>query len=291
GDDTFVYNVGDGADTITDFNSGNSGALGDGDTTNNDFIDLGAYYTNLSELRSDFDDDGVLNQSAGDYSDNTALAANDALTFQGADRGSFTADNTGVVCFRAGTQIATDHGAVAVETLRPGDLVVTADRGLQPVRWIGESVVPGFGQTAPIRIGAGALGRDLPTRDLWVSPQHRVLVRSKIVARMTGRDEALVPAVKLVGLPAITQEETADTVRYVHFMCDRHEVVFANGTPSETLFPGPMAQAMMTPEAWHELSLIRPQAIEPARSIVDGKRGVRLATRHRKNRHALVCVD
>lgn len=118
GNDVFTYTAGDGADTITDFNTGNSGALEDGDTTNNDFIDLSAFYTNLFELRTDFDDDGLLNQSAGDYSDNTSMAGGDSLTFSGASRSSFAADNTGVVCFAKGTLLRTPTGDVPIETLR-----------------------------------------------------------------------------------------------------------------------------------------------------------------------------
>ena len=67
------------AGTITDFNAGNTGTLDDGNTANNDFIDLSGYYDNLSELYADQADDGILNQSntldgkgrATDYSDNT----------------------------------------------------------------------------------------------------------------------------------------------------------------------------------------------------------------------------
>jgi len=43
GDDRFVNTVGNGSDTITDFNAGNSGAIGDGDGTNSDFIDLSSF--------------------------------------------------------------------------------------------------------------------------------------------------------------------------------------------------------------------------------------------------------
>lgn len=59
GDDQFSYSVGDGHDTISDFNTGISGTLTDGDNTNNDFIDLSGFNDNLSELRADQNDDGI----------------------------------------------------------------------------------------------------------------------------------------------------------------------------------------------------------------------------------------
>ena len=61
GNDVFVYS-GDN-DVITDFNTGNTGTLDDGITTNNDFIDLSGYYGNVFDLQADFADSGVLDQS------------------------------------------------------------------------------------------------------------------------------------------------------------------------------------------------------------------------------------
>ena len=147
GDDVFVYAASDGSDTITDFNTGNSGTLEDGDSTNNDFIDLGSYYDYMSELYADHADDGVLNQSNStdnggdvDYSDNSRFAEDEGITFTGAsaDNSSFTTENTGVTCFTSGTAILTPGGDVLIDELCVGDLVVTADNGPQPIRWIGK---------------------------------------------------------------------------------------------------------------------------------------------------------
>lgn len=70
---------------------------------------------------------GTTINQGGAYSDGLNLARpNVALT---------------VTCFAAGTMITTPDGPGAVETLRPGDLVVTRDRGPQPLRWIGRQSV------------------------------------------------------------------------------------------------------------------------------------------------------
>ncbi len=98
-----------------------------------------------------------------------------------------------VTCYVAGTLLATADGPRAIETLVPGDLVMTMDHGLQPVRWIGRSTCTVSDRLAPVRIAAGALGHGLPRRDLFVSQQHRMLVRSRIAERMTGRSEILIP--------------------------------------------------------------------------------------------------
>ncbi|WP_439143571.1 Hint domain-containing protein [Planktotalea sp.] len=154
---------------------------------------------------------------------------------------SFEADGpTAPICFTAGTKIEVAHGeTVNVEDLAQGDMVMTADHGLQPVRWIGTKTIAAAhlaaqGNLRPIRISAGALGDDLPERDLLVSPQHRMLVRSWIAQRMFDENEVLVAAKHLLALDGIDVADDVHEVTYVHFLCDTHEVVFANGALSES---------------------------------------------------------
>ena len=77
------------------------------------------------------------------------------------------------VCFAKGTWITTPSGQVPIEKLAAGDMVVTMDHGPQPIRWISSSKRHAIGDMAPILIRKGALGN---TRDLRVSPQHRMLL-------------------------------------------------------------------------------------------------------------------
>ncbi|WP_246175358.1 Hint domain-containing protein [Paracoccus limosus] len=149
-----------------------------------------------------------------------------------------------VICFARGTLIQTPDGPRAIEDLHPGDLVLTLDHGAQPLRWIGAirvgatwlALAP---RLRPIRIRAGALGAGLPATDLVVSPQHRVLVRSAIAQRMFGATEVLVAAKQLVQIDGIDIATDLPEVEYFHLLFDRHEVVIANGAPTETLFTGP----------------------------------------------------
>ena len=71
-------------------------------------------------------------------------------------------ENTNVACFRQGTLIRAQNGAVPIENLKPGDLVWTQDDGLQPVSWIGSQELTGEElrknpNVRPIRIKKGAL--------------------------------------------------------------------------------------------------------------------------------------
>ena len=101
--------------------------------------------------------------------------------------------------------IDTDTGPRAVETLVPGDLIVSVDRGAIPLRLslysdVTAAMLKRHPELRPIRISAGALGCGLPDRDLLVSPQHRILVRDA-----DGR-EYLAAALHLwrAGLPGVT---------------------------------------------------------------------------------------
>jgi len=251
GNDTFVYRPGDGSDTITDFNTGNTGTLDDGDNSNNDFIDLSGFYGSVFELHADQADDGVLNQSnttgpeAVDYSDNDQFAPGEGITFTGAsaDNSSFTSENTGVACYAPGKLIETPEGPCAVETVAVGDMVYTLDHGPQPVRWI-HSGVHALEKVdidaKPVLIAAGALGKGLPAQDLIVSAQHRLLVGG--CGQLDGwfKTEAFAPAKSLTAIPGIRHMRGKQSIAWIHFACDHHEVVIANGCLSESLLLGPL---------------------------------------------------
>ncbi|MBF9034185.1 hemolysin [Rhodobacterales bacterium HKCCE2091] len=200
---------------------------------------------------------------------------------------------TDFLCFASGTLIATPAGPRPVEGLRPGDLLHTLDRGPQPVRWIGSSRQAATGKRAPVRIAAGALGAGLPERDLRLSRQHRVLVRSAIALRMFGTAEVLVPALRLVGLPGIGVEATGAPVGYWHLLLDRHEILMAEGAAVESLLPGPVALEAMSPRTRRALAaVLAPPCAAPAtatvRPVPSPARQRRLLARHARNRRPLV---
>ena len=130
-------------------------------------------------------------------------------------------------CFAAGTRLETADGDVAVEALRVGDRLRTRDGGLAPVRWIGRRHIdcrrhPKPGDVWPVRIRAGAFGAGVPRRDLYLSPDHAVLV-----------DEALIPIRLLVNGAGIASVPVAE-VTYFHVELPLHDVVLAEGLAAES---------------------------------------------------------
>ena len=228
GDDFFVYNSCDVDDVITDLNTGNTGGIEDDDQANNDFIDLSAFYTHLGELRADLADNGILDQSVGDFTDNTALGG--SLTFTGVPGSDLTFDNTNVACFTRGTLIESVDGPVPVEALRKGMRLKTLDNGNRLVRAVLRREVDARGDLAPIHITAGALGN---ARDLLVSPAHRMLISDWRGQMLFGADEVLVSAANLVRGDLIYRVPQP-RITYYHILMDSHEIIFAEGAATES---------------------------------------------------------
>ncbi|WP_246026554.1 Hint domain-containing protein [Paracoccus luteus] len=205
-----------------------------------------------------------------------------------------------VMCFASGTMIETADGPRPVQRLRVGDLIVTRDHGLQPLRWLGGRRLDGATlqrqpQLVPVRIAAGALGRGLPAQDLVVSPQHRILIRSSIAQRMAGSPEVLVPAIHLLDLPGVDRAPAAGGVAYWHLMFDAHEIVLANGAEAESLYAGPAALAAMDPAARDDLLAIFPDLAgangderPTARPVLPGRRARKMVERAVRNDKPLV---
>jgi len=156
---------------------------------------------------------------------NLTLASGDSATW--VHLASTSSGLSLTLCFYAGTAIATPDGTAAVETLKAGDLVMTAN-GTKPVRWVGQSHIhTRFAdplKSLPVRITQGALGDGLPVRDLLVSPDHALHI-----------DGLLVHASALVGLPGITRETAVpETFTYYHVELASHELLFAEGALAES---------------------------------------------------------
>jgi hypothetical protein len=134
-------------------------------------------------------------------------------------------------CFVAGTMIATPDGERPVEALRSGDLVLTAEGAAKPVRWLGRSTHSALfinpERSQPVRIKAGALGENLPVRDLLVSPGHAMLL-----------DGMLVQAGAVVNGTSIVRETMKRSVTYYHIETNGHDVLLAEGCPTESFLMG-----------------------------------------------------
>jgi hypothetical protein len=288
----------EGADRIIGFDV--TTGMGNGNATDNDRVDLSAFYNDatlavwnaanpgqtylnpLAWMRAD-QADGILQAAGGlQIEDETGNLA---------DPLDLSVENTSVICLAAGTLIQTARGLRPIDSLVAGDLVWTLDDGLCPIRWIGHRSLSGAAlarapKQRPIRIAAGAFGAGLPQRTLTLSPQHRVLISSTIVARMFGCDEVLVAAKHLLSLPGVTVDPADSGVDYWHLMFDRHQVILAEGMATESLLRGVEAIKALSVEARQQIGALWPDTDGPdipARPIPPGVKARRLVERHRDN--------
>lgn len=234
GRDTFTIDPGElSGGTITI--DGGSGADGSGDT-----LDFNGQLVNGSIVYTD------PNTAIGRESGTATLLDGTVVTF---------AEIENIICFVSGTRIDTPHGPRLVEGLQPGDLVLTRDAGPQPVRWIGRRSLLAHGNRAPIEFLPGALGN---SRSLVVSPQHRMLIEGYKAELYFGTHEVLAPAQQFLGAEGVIRRP-AGLVTYVHILFDTHQIVTADGVPSESYHPAAYSLAGLTAPAREELFAIFPQ--------------------------------
>ncbi|MFX0543461.1 Hint domain-containing protein [Roseovarius sp. S4756] len=203
------------------------------------------------QLTSDVSYDDITfsntDDTAGGLSGNFAMADGTVVNFSEIEN---------IICFTLGTRILTPHGERAIETLRKGDMVITRDRGPQPIRWMGRRTVKGLGNQAPIAVNSTVM--DGARRPLLVSPQHRLLFTDYKAELLFGYDEVLVAAKHLVdGIDVRVAER--EKVTYFHMMFDQHEIVYAEGAATESFHAGDVGLAAISDQAREEMFNIFPE--------------------------------
>jgi hypothetical protein len=190
-----------------------------------------------------------------------------------------------MACFMSGTMVRGPHGEVAVENLKIGDSVMTYDGRVTPVRWVGRQTVSLFFadplRVLPIRIKAGALGDNVPCRDLLLSPDHAVLV-----------DGLLVQAGALVNGDSIIRESNMPrSFTYYHVELHDHALILAENTPSETFIDNIDRMAF---DNWSEHEALYADAaplVEMSYPRAKSHRQVPQATRRRLAERGATMVD
>ncbi len=289
GSDVGNINLGGGNDSLEILGTTTTVAFQGGGGTDSLNLPAGTIVTDSTHGTFTVTDGGSYSLSSGSFE----LPSGNIYTYSQFESG------TGIPCFVRGTRIQTAHGETKIEDLKVGDMVQTRDNGLCPVRWIasrrlGDEELNDAPKLRPIRIMAGALGNGLPVQDLLVSRQHRMFVSSKITQRMFGCADVLIPSIKLTELPGIFIDDSATEVEYFHLLFDRHEIVYAEAAPTESLYTGPEALNALGHEQRIEILTLFPEIAElnyepvPARLIPPGKQQKQLISRHLKNNKPLL---
>ena len=229
--------------------------------------------------------DPILDHLAFDLGDSPQWDIFGNLTFAPISSGD------AVLCVTAETHLRTAAGTTRACDLNVGDLVWTLDHGFQPIRWIGTRSLTAnelakSPNQRPIRIARNALGKNIPAHDLTVSPQHRILSRSKVSNRMFDTPEVLIAANKLTPINGIDVIGLPTGVDYYHLLFDHHEIISAEGALIESLLIAEESTNLLdqydAPPNAAQADL-RKLAKIPARKIVKGKLSKKLVSRLVKN--------
>lgn len=158
------------------------------------------------------------------------------------DTGSTTTGGTttgGAACFVAGTRILTPEGYKAVETLKRGSLVMTAEGRAVPAKIYYMDIKTTTATSAPYTIPAGTFG--LKT-ELTVSPLHAFQMRKGVW---------MIPEVAAKISSAVVQKTVGKPIVYYHVECPHYlrDNLVVDGIVVES-YGATQMKGMGTPYTW-----------------------------------------
>lgn len=169
------------------------------------------------------------------------------------DRLSAPARFAGMACvsFARGTHVFLADGTqTMIETLRPGDRLMTRDHGAQALRWIGMQTVRAEGAFAPVVIRKGTLNN---SADLTLGPNHRLFLFQRADGLGGGQSEITVRAGLLINGDSIVQS-TGGFIDYYQLLFDSHEIIYVEGIAAESMLANARSRAALPPEVAEALA-------------------------------------
>lgn len=177
-----------------------------------------------------------------------------------------------LTAFLAGTLIDTPDGPRRVEDLVAGDRVTTLANGSRALAWVARRrILPveilAYPGLRPLCLPQGIAGNGSP---LQLSPRQRILIDDWRAEVYFGEDRVLVAAEALSDSGDPRPGLTAEGVDYVVLLCDRHEILLADGALSESFHPDEAGLSALTAAEraslaaiWAEADLTRRRAAYP----------------------------
>ena len=152
------------------------------------------------------------------------------------------AEKAGTTGICAGANLRTPCGPRRVEYLRQGDLVVTRDNGLQPVRmvWtrkVTAAEIAADPSLAPVTLKPRAIAPMMPQKDVAVGGGHRLLIPGWRFGDEDASENSLVAARDVEGLAGGDPDREPQEITYYNIVFDEPQVFHANGMPVESFTP------------------------------------------------------
>lgn len=139
--------------------------------------------------------------------------------------------------------LRTPCGPRRADAIRIGDLIVTRDHGLQPVRLIWQRTISATDfvavpKNAPVTLHPRAIGPMMPQRSVTLGPASQVLVPGYQVACDEALKGGLIEARRIAGTSDLGFfDRDAQDVPLFNFVFDKHEVIVASGLAVTSFLP------------------------------------------------------
>ncbi len=125
----------------------------------------------------------------------------------------------------AGTIVLTMKGEVPVEHLQAGDRVITRNSGMAVVKAIAKTDC----KTDLVTIKAGSLGTTRPDKDMTLAAATQVLIRDWRAEAIFGKDQALVPAARLIDGEFVSKSSSETQTVLYNLQFDAEQIIYADG--------------------------------------------------------------
>jgi Hint domain len=152
--------------------------------------------------------------------------------------------------------IRTADGYRKIDDLAPGDLLPAVFGGVCSIKSIRRDTVKRSDPSKawakdvlPVRVARSAVGPDIPHADLYITKEHALLI-----------DGVLVTAGSLINGTTITLHDAREhsELEFFHITLARHDVIYAEGAPCETLLNGDVNPAIL-PDTLVRMGCRRPK--------------------------------
>ncbi|WP_306155175.1 Hint domain-containing protein [Roseovarius sp. MMSF_3281] len=140
------------------------------------------------------------------------------------------------------------HCDMPVQELRAGDIVRTLDFGFQTVFWVGSHVLTNYHGHKQVRFAPGSIGN---ADTILVAPNHQLMLWHPAAEDLFGVNEILVEARHLVNETDVINVATT-TTEFFQILFSRHQIIFADGVPSASLYVNSRALGSYDPEHRNE---------------------------------------
>ena len=157
------------------------------------------------------------------------------------------------------THIMTIKGEVPVENLKAGDMIVTRDRGMQPLLWVGK-VTPPASRKA-VYFSENSINN---SRDMMLCPNQLVALKGSKALLHYGQREVLIAAHTFVNGSTIRLVDTRQQPFY-QLLLENHQVIYAEAAAVESYLPSVQNLSLLDPVQKQQVFKVLPKLqIDPA---------------------------